>query len=318
MTTFEGHFAANYDGEIADFWQSVLEPLATGSVVVDLATGNGAVALLAAAWARGEGVDLAITGVDSATIGKEQVRSARPELGSDLDDIALVGNTPLEATGLATASVDLVTSQYGYEYGDTAAGSIETARILKPGGRLAMVLHNTESAILKQAHEGLAQVAFCLDEERMLSLAQRMVKMFRALKAGGQGPGGLHWSPGALKVREALIDASERIEKRANTPVARSTDAGFIQFFLPSVMQLAERAREFDTATLEGAWRSIEAETETYRHRMADLRSAALDEAGIARVASELETAGLEDIVYTPLIYRQVTLIGWKLTANKA
>ena len=318
VTTFEGHFAGNYDGEIAAFWHSALEPLDDGAVVVDLATGNGAVALLIAAWAREHGRRFSITGLDSATIDPARVRAARPELAADLDAIALIGGTPLEATGLDDASVDLVTSQYGYEYGDTAAGSREAARILRPGGRLAMIVHHADSAILRQAREGLAQVAFCLEQERFLHLAERMVKLFRALKPGGTGPGGLHWSPGAVKVRESLLDAAERIERRAQTPAAREADAGFIEFLLPSVMQLVERSREPDAKTLERALAGLRAEAETYRLRMADLTSAAQDAAGIERISGEFANAGFQNIDLSPLHYGGAMLLGWKLTANRA
>lgn len=318
VTTFEGHFAGNYDGEIVEFWHSVLEPLNDRAVVVDLATGNGAVALLIAAWAREHDRQLLITGLDTAAIDPARVREARPELAADFDAIELIGGTPLEATGLERGSVDLLTSQYGYEYGDTAAGSREAARVLRAGGSLAMILHNADSAILRQAREGLAQVSYCLEEQRLVHLAERMVKLFRALKPGGSGPGGLHWSPGALKVRESFMDAAERVGQRAKTPAAREADAGFIEFLLPSVMQIVERSREPDAETLERAWAGLHAEVETYRLRMADLTSAALDAQGIERVSRELAEAGFENIEVRPLHYRATTLLGWTLTSNRA
>ena len=58
VTTFEGHFGDNYDAEIRDFWWTEFARLADGAVIVDLATGNGALALLAARHGREhEGVD---------------------------------------------------------------------------------------------------------------------------------------------------------------------------------------------------------------------------------------------------------------------
>ncbi|MEL7373866.1 MAG: class I SAM-dependent methyltransferase, partial [Pseudomonadota bacterium] len=254
VTTFEGHFSGNYDQEIAEFWHQALEPLDDGACVVDLATGNGAVALLMAAWARTQNRSLAITGVDYAAVDPEQVRAARPELAADLDAITLIGGTPLEATTLDAGSVDLVSSQYGYEYGDTAAGSREIARILRPGGRLAMILHHSDSAILQQAQEGLAQLDFCINKTDFVRLGQRMAKLFRGLKPGGTGPGKLHWSPGAIKIRESLLDTAERVQKRGETPTARATDAGFIEFLLPSVMQIVERSRQTDDASLARVW----------------------------------------------------------------
>ena len=317
LTTFEGHFSENYDAEIRDFWWSQFAPLPAGATVVDLATGNGAVALLAARFAREHERPLHITGVDSATIDAARVRAAWPALAADVDSIALRGGVPLEATGLEAGSVDLVTSQYGFEYGDSAAGSREIARILRPGGRVAMIVHHDGSAILSQAREGLRQVAMCVEEEGFARLGRRMTKLFRGLKPGAQR-GGVKWTPGAIKVREALMTAAGRLERHARQPEVQREDAGFIEFFVPAVLRLLEQSRTLSEADLERAWGEIEAEAAAYRLRMSDLVSAARDEAGMAALRGELEAAGLAGLDIGPLRYRGDTLLGWTLAAHRS
>jgi SAM-dependent methyltransferase len=316
VTTFEGHFSENYDAEIRDFWWAEFERMPDGARVVDLATGNGAVALLAAQFAREHGRSLRITGLDSAAIDAARLAETRPALAQDLAAIALQGGVPLEATGLEPGSVDLVTSQYGFEYGDTAAGSREAARILAPGGRLAMITHHDQSAILAQAREGLAQVAMCLEQERFVHLARRMVKLFRGLKPGRQR-GGLNWTPGAVKVREELMAAAGRLERHARDPEVQRKDAGFIEFVVPGVLRLLEQSRALSPQQLDQAWGEIEAEAETYRLRMADLVSAARSQAGMEEICDQLAAAGLVEAAFAPLSYRGGTLLGWTLTARK-
>lgn len=316
LTTFEGHFRENYDAEIRDFWWAQFAHLADGAVIVDLATGNGALALLAARYAREHDRNFAITGVDSAAIDPERLRAAWPALAGDFDAVRLQACTPLEATGLADGSVDLVVSQYGFEYGDTAAGSREAGRILRPGGRLAMVLHHDDSAILSQAREGLAQVALCLQQEKLLDQARRMIRLFRALKPG-EGRGGLNWSPGALKVREDLLASAGRLERHARQPEARAKDAGFIEFMLPSVMRLLEQSRGLEPQMIEEALAGMEREAESYRLRMADLVSAARSEAGMQQICTELVQAGLRATSLAPLNYKTRTLLGWALTGQR-
>jgi len=317
LTTFEGHFRENYDAEIRDFWWAQFARLADGAVIVDLATGNGALALLAARYAREHGRRFSITGLDSAAIDPERLRVAWPALADDFDAVRLQGGTPLEATGLPDGSVDLVVSQYGFEYGDTAAGSREAGRILRPGGRLAMILHHQDSAILLQAREGLAQVALCLQHEKLLDQARRMIKLFRALKPG-QGRGGLNWSPGALKLREDLVASAGRLERHARQPEARARDAGFIEFLLPSVMRLLEQSRGLEPRVIEEALAAMEQEADSYRLRMADLVSAARDEAGMQQIRTELAQAGLEAVSLEPFVYKTHTLLGWALTAQRS
>lgn len=317
LTTFEGHFGENYDAEIRDFWWTQFAQLEDGAAIVDLATGNGALALLAARYAREHGRGFAITGVDSAAIDPARLRAAWPALADDFDVVHLQGGTPLESTGLADGSADLVVSQYGFEYGDTAAGSREAGRILRPGGRLAMILHHEDSAILSQAREGLAQVALCLQQENLLDQARRMIKLFRALKPG-RGRGGLNWSPGALKVREDLVAAAARLERHARQPEVRAKDAGFIEFLLPSVMRLLEQSRGLEPRVIEEALAAMEREAESYRLRMADLASAARNQAGMQQICTELAQAGLEAISLAPLHYKRHILLGWALTAQRA
>jgi SAM-dependent methyltransferase len=316
LTTFEGHFSENYDAEIRDFWWAQFADLPAGAAVVDLATGNGAVALLAARFAREHERAFSITGIDSAAIDAARIRAAWPALAPDIDAIALRGGVPLEATGLADASVDLVTSQYGFEYGDTAAGSREIARILRPGGRVAMIVHHADSAILSQAREGLRQVAMCVAEERFMRLGRRMTKLFRGLKPGPQR-GGLNWTPGAMKVREELMAAAARLERHARRPEVQREDAGFLEFVVPAVLRLLEQARGLSPANLERAWGEIEGEAEAYRLRMSDLVSAARDEAGMAQGQGEMAAAGLAGVAMAPLRYRGDTLLGWTLVAHR-
>lgn len=316
LTTFEGHFSGNYDAEIRDFWRAAFAPLAPDALVVDLATGNGAIPLLAAEFARQEARPLRITGLDSAAIDTERLKAARPELAVDLDAVTLRGGVALEATALPDASVDLVTSQYGFEYGDTAAGSREIARILRPGGRLAMIVHHDDSAILTQAREGLRQHHLCFEEERFVYLARKMIKIFRGLKTGRQR-GGVHWTPGAIKVREQLMGAAGRLQQHAQRPEVRREDAGFLEFMVPSVLRLLEQSRAIAPAAVEQAWAEIEGEAEAYRRRMADLVSAACGERDMARIEAELGAAGLAGLARAPLYYRGDLLLGWTLEGSK-
>lgn len=317
VTTFEGHFRGNYDAEIRDFWRAAFAPLAPGARVVDLATGNGAVALLAAEFARTESRPLEVLGLDSAAIDGARLRAAHPALAADYDAVTLRGGVRLEATGLEEASVDLVTSQYGFEYGDTAAGSREIARILRPGGRVAMVLHHDASAILAQAREGLHQLRLCVEDERFLYLARRMIKLFRGLKPGQQR-GGVRWTPGAIRLREELMAAAARLEQHARLPEARRADAGFLEFIVPGVLRLLEQSRALSPAALEQAWGEIEGEAEAYRLRMSDLVSAACSERDMERIGAEFAAAHLEHATWQPLRYRGELLLGWTLEAVRA
>ena len=68
VTTFERSGNPNYDGEIREFWQLQFGALPRGARVVDLATGNGAVALLAAEYSSKNRMQFEINALDKAEI----------------------------------------------------------------------------------------------------------------------------------------------------------------------------------------------------------------------------------------------------------
>jgi SAM-dependent methyltransferase len=117
---------------IADLQQHVtdrLEP-APGVRWLDLATGTGAVAELAAA--RGANV----TGLDLAPALIETAKERARELGLDIDYV--VGDC--EQLALDDASFDVVSSTCGVMFApDHEAVARELARVTRPGGRIGLV-----------------------------------------------------------------------------------------------------------------------------------------------------------------------------------
>ena len=148
LTSLPDDFRGNYDGEIADFWHRRIEPLPEGARVLDVCTGNGAVALLAARAARELGRSLEILAVDAARMDRAAIRRQFPAWSAELDDIRFIEQTPLEALEIDPESVDLVTSQYGIEYCDWQAAAGKVAELLRPGGRLAVLAHSVSTDLL--------------------------------------------------------------------------------------------------------------------------------------------------------------------------
>lgn len=193
VTTFQGHFPDNYDGEIADFWHGIFARLPAAARIVDLATGNGALLLLARAHAREHGRRFDLTGVDLADIRPRDALRGRLALFEDLGAIRFVGRTPLERTGLPAAGFDAVISQYGFEYAPPAEAAAEAARLLAPGGMLALVVHHGESALVRQARAGLEQAHHALVSQQLLEHAGRMLR--RLQRAHARGPPGARGRP---------------------------------------------------------------------------------------------------------------------------
>lgn len=102
--------------------------LGTGTVVADVGAGTGIFTrvLLAAG---------------AVVVAVEPNAPMREQLVADLggDPRLRVRDARAEATGLAAASVDLVTAAQAFHWFDRAAAGAEFRRILRPGGSLALV-----------------------------------------------------------------------------------------------------------------------------------------------------------------------------------
>lgn len=141
-------FPALYEGVIAKFWEQQARRLDPDARIVDLCSGNGAVALQMAVWAQRHHLRWEIDAVDAAKLDPAALMRPWPQLASAFKRIRFHSNQPVETLQLPSASVDLVTSQYGLEYCDWDAAAAVVARILRPGGRLAMVSHAPNTAMM--------------------------------------------------------------------------------------------------------------------------------------------------------------------------
>ncbi len=171
LTSLPQDFAANYDGEVAGFWQQVFRGVPEQGRIIDLCTGNGAIALLAAEYARKVSPGLEITAVDAATISPESIAQKYPGQAELLQRIRFIGNCRVEEMNLPPAGFDLVTSQYGIEYCDWTQAAAQVERVLRPGGRLVLVSHTATSDIMK----------FMAQEQREYAQLERL-GFFRTIK----------------------------------------------------------------------------------------------------------------------------------------
>lgn len=107
-------------------WSSFAAELPQGAKLLDIATGSGAVVRALMALRP----DIAAIGIDSAAL---------PDLGP-APALDLRGNIDAAALPFDDGSFDGVSSQFGIEY-CTAAALAEAARVLRPGGALAFIVH---------------------------------------------------------------------------------------------------------------------------------------------------------------------------------
>lgn len=166
-TSFADDLPQNYQGSIKAYWQSTVENLPENGAILDIATGNGAIALIIAEAAKNQGKILTIHAIDAANIAP-QASSENPEIQELLSSIKFHPQTKIESLNLQRdVQFDLITSQFGVEYSQIAPAISAITQHLKPGGTFRSICHYIESPTYK----------YCLDDNNAYSLAIDKLKI---------------------------------------------------------------------------------------------------------------------------------------------
>ena len=311
VTTFERRGNPNYDGEIREFWERQFSTLKDGARVVDLATGNGAVALLAAEYSTVHEKRFRIDALDRAAIQPGKDLRESDAAREWLEGVHFRGGAPNEETGLESECADLLTSQYGFEYGDPSASAIEARRILKPGGRIALIVHHANSVVVREAREGLEQHRLCLKQEQLLIRARRVVDAMSSARSNYEKRM-LQGDAKAENLRRKLNAAVERVQQHARRFSDPGNGIGFVLNGLQSVFApgLEPSERRATIGRLREA-------SDAYCRRMEDLLAATPDAGEFDRLLDHLRSAGLVVEGWFPLVYRGEALMGWAVAGHK-
>ena len=168
--------APNYGPPVADGWRAFFQSLPDGAQVLDLATGNGAIAVLAVEADK----HFIVTGSDLADVRPADfVTTAR----AAVETIEFLANTPAELLPLAASSIDVIVSQYGVEYSDLSRSLPEAVRVLAPGGRLRFAIHAAEGSIAHETSTSIADADFVLGLDLAALAARGTIDFNAGLKA---------------------------------------------------------------------------------------------------------------------------------------
>ncbi|MYE24705.1 MAG: class I SAM-dependent methyltransferase [Gammaproteobacteria bacterium] len=297
ITTFHGRFAGNYDGAVREYWQGLFSALPAGAAILDLATGNGALALLAQQHSAREGLGHKVTGIDYADIDPPKQFSGKA-FARHLRAIDFRGRARLEDTGLDTASFDLAISQFGFEYGEPEAAAREVARVLKPKvSTFAAMLHHAESAIIRQAKDGLAQIAACV-KSGLSGAVRDLHKHLDRLATRGEDPA---QDSRAIDLRANI----NRILAELQQEGGRYADPNQLVFYVENSMSTfnpqvtAGKPLADKLAMLQ----HVTAETDAYRQRMRDLISSALTDPDIEAMKRRIQSHGFTTEEDRPFVF---------------
>jgi ubiquinone/menaquinone biosynthesis C-methylase UbiE len=302
-----GAFAGNYEGATAEFWNAQFAQVPDGGTIVDLGTGNGAIALLAKQAAARLGRRFDIHGVDAAAIDPAAVL---PDGARVFEGIRFHPGVSAAQLPFADASVALVCGQYAFEYMPRAAALREIARVLGVRGRAAFVLHARDSSVLETTAEQLEHCRLLFEDSVVFSRARLLGEVMAAANTP-QLRRALADDVRAQTLRHELNEAAGLVMERAET--ARTPD--LLRTALGAISSTLQAAAGLGP---EGVVEQLNLHERALRDewdRLVDLDEAALDPAQAEQLRQAFVMAGYAKAALGRLDHAPGQRLGWTLVA---
>jgi SAM-dependent methyltransferase len=280
-----------------DFFQSLVGRF-TSPRHVDIATGNGAVVEMALNLLADD--KPAITCVD---ISESAIRNAEARFPGAAGVVSDAAAIPLEDYGF-----DIVTSQFGIEYAGPDAVT-EAARLVAPGGALALLMHIENGIVQKECEDSLAAIA-AIKEADFIALATELFRNgFAAIRGADRAPydaAGASFAP--------AVAAAEKVMDEYGDDVA----GGSVAKLYNDVAQIHSRMPNYDPDEVLGWLSTMDAEMAAYGERMSSMIEAASSRGTIEEICAQLQSSGLKLSMANEILIGDDTLpLAWALLATR-
>jgi SAM-dependent methyltransferase len=283
------------------FWREYLSSIGTLSgptKMMDIGSGDGAVVATAVDTLGDDSLDL--TCLDISRHSVDLLRQRYPDVDGIVADALCI---PLES-----GSFDLVTSQFGVEYAGTAAFG-EAARLVAPGGQLALLVHHRSSIMYEDCSASLEAV----EGLRACQFISRSMTLFETGFASLQGADRRPYDSAAQDLLPAYREL-ERIMQRYGKHVAGDT----LLRLYEDVDTIHQHMERYDPAEILQWLTRLDSELDVYARIMGAMRDAALTAPQFLAICAAVKNAGLTMQQALPLHGDEVGLpIAWVLIANR-
>lgn len=288
-----------YDREVRDAWVEFFSARPDGARILDIGTGNGAVALIAKETAAGLGLTFEIHGTDLAEIDPHR---DVPDGQRRLAGIRFHSEVATESLPFEAGYFNGICAQYALEYMKIDEALMEIQRVLAPTGRARFILHHTDSVLVQNARESLQQTDMVLKETRIYRLLGRYLDAFHKS------------SPNTQYHLDALMKAGETLKRAAASAKSRLV----LRVTLEAVQRLVNARTRMSPAMLEQEVSRVEAELRASVTRLKDLCQCALGETELDELASIAGDAGLALVDQGLQLHAGTNLVGWRVEFEHA
>ncbi|HET9819191.1 MAG TPA: class I SAM-dependent methyltransferase [Rhodanobacteraceae bacterium] len=288
-----GEGGTNYQPAIAEGWRRFFSTLHDGARILDICTGNGAVARLAAEAARGHNLHVAIDAVDSASINPTG-------LGPDAGMVTFSPRVPAESLPFPDASFDFIVGQYAIEYTDLERSLAELKRVSRQTATVRFVTHAAGSVVVQEAKRQID------DAERLTATG-----IFEAAEALARAAGNNPSAASLDDVRGNFRSALESLQAAAG----RAEDLRMYQNVGTVIVHAIQHQPSAGAGPVLDKIAETAAAIKAHRARLAAMRRAALDAPRARALAALAERLWARRFGLESLVRPDGAEFGWVLAS---
>ncbi|GGB64071.1 class I SAM-dependent methyltransferase [Shewanella inventionis] len=303
-TSFGDALSGNYEGILKSIWQPTFIALQQGFMAIDIGTGNGSLPLLIRESLRSENLTGEVIGVDLAEVKLAE----KDALEQSNIHITLLSNQASESLPFATASVDLYTSQFGFEYSDINLSLKEASRVLKNNGQFCLVFHHANSMILNRNKNILRLIELPQAQSLVARLNDIAIAMGKV--SSPDDIARIKQDPNCEKIRaeiNRLIKYLVLFDEKAAQDCQLM--AFVAQFFKEGLFWTVAKKQQFIEF--------IKLQMDTLKLRLTELVQASFDEAKLGQFVSHFNQHSISLNEIKVLKNEQNDILAWYLSAQK-
>lgn len=295
ITTFGESLAENYSGRIRKLWESIFSTVRKGDRILDIATGNGAVACIAAEVAAKNNTGVEIFAADAAKIAADI--EAPDHILEVRKDINFSSWMACEKLDFPDNHFDYVTSQYGIEYSELGSSIPEVYRVLKPSGCAHFISHRDQTRIVKDAAKETSIYDSAINEYRIFDVAEAFTNSY-----GNSG--------------STQSEKSAALNQAMNRFLGHYRREELCQILVSDIAAHLRRLKTMSVPEVKAQLSTRKTEYQAAFARLQDMAQAALDDAGLEHILGLSSKVGFASVNATD-IYQNQDLIGVHIHLTK-
>jgi SAM-dependent methyltransferase len=293
---------SSYDQELREVWRAFFGTLTDDARILDVGTGNGAVALIALETAAELGRRWDIHAADLARIDPPR---HVPDGARRFAGITFHAGVATEELPFPDAHFDAVSGHYALEYSDTGRALAQIQRVLKPESRAQFIIHHSGSRLIRTGLVSLREAELVFNELKVYRRLRRLLETD-------------HLSPAAAKKAGVELQSAIRVMKLALPQAQQAGGGRLLAVTLDAVKKLLQARTSQRPEAVGLEIKQAEGELRAGVRRLKDLVEHARSEEQMATVGQQATAAGFSVIECVPQHHGGGNLVGWRLLLQRA